>query len=377
MKPRVLVCSFTELVRDPRAKKQIAAAVELADVTTCSFGPAPHPEVTHLELDPRGTYPTSWLMQQVDTAARALGVFGWTFRRIPYVRQARELLAGRAFDAAIVNNPDCARVVARSLGLLPTHVDLHEYFPGVVVEDGSLAARRQQRYQNWLVRGVSAVSTSTVAPSIAERYRAWGLEPSVITNAGASVDLQPSVNTGPIRLVHSGNAQPGRGLRSLVRAVGRSAADVTLDLYLVPNDVDYHASLRELVAEQSARVTLHDPVPQDRLVSTLHAYDVGVFVLPPTTVNSELALPNKLFDFVQARLGIVIGPSPEMAAVVRERALGWVAAGFTEDDTVAVIDALRRDDVERAKQAACTAAGELSGDRHIADWRAVLQALLA
>lgn len=377
MKPRILVASFTELARDPRAKKQIAAALELGGVTTCSFGPAPHPDVTHLELDPNGTYATSWIMQQLDTAARIAGVFAWTYRRIPYVRQARELLAGREFDAIIVNNPDAARVVAQAVTAAPTHVDLHEYFPGLVLDDGSKAARRQQRYLVWLLGGVSASSSSTVARSIAERYREYGLAPSVITNAGPSVDLAPSANTGPIRLVHSGNAQPGRGLSELVRAVSRSDADVTLDLYLVPNDVAFHAGLRELVAESAERVTLHHPVAQDRIVPTLHAYDVGVFVLPPTTVNSELALPNKFFDFVQARLAIVTGPSPEMAAVVRERSLGWVTAGFTEDDTLAALDALRRPEVDRGKQASAAVAVELSGDRHVADWRAIIEALLA
>src|SRR5690606_21770207 len=49
------------------------------------------------------------------------------------------------------------------------------------------------------------------------------------------------------------------------------------------------------------------------------------------------ALPNKIFDFVQARLATVVGPSPEMAELVRERRLGVVAEDFTPQ---ALADAL-------------------------------------
>ena len=45
----------------------------------------------------------------------------------------------------------------------------------------------------------------------------------------------------------------------------------------------------------------------------MNACDVGVFCMPPINVNARYALPNKFFDFVQARLAVAVGPAEEMA----------------------------------------------------------------
>lgn len=376
---RLLIASFTDISRDPRAIKQVRAAVDDFEVTTCSFGPPPHPDVEHIELDPDESYPTSDFMYRVDRAARRYEVFQWTFDRIPYVKSARARLAGRRFDAVVANNPDVLRAIRPMIRRARVHLDLHEYFPGLVFDDGSVEAAMQQRYLDWLLRSVArrVASSTTVSATIAERYLPFGLRPSVITNAGPSQSLAPTPTGQPIELVHSGNAQSGRGLRQLVRAATRTRTDVRLHLYLVPNDRQFHAELVELVREAGDRVVLHDPVPRDRLVATLNQHDVGVFVLPPTTINSELALPNKLFDFVQARLAIVVGPSPDMAELTRRHELGIVTDDFSEDALVRALDELAPPMVAAAKSASDRVARELSGDDHHAAWSSILRALVA
>ena len=62
---------------------------------------------------------------------------------------------------------------------------------------------------------------------------------------------------------------------------------------------------------------------------TINKYDMGVFLLPPINFNYENTLPNKLFDFIQARLGIAIGPTPEMAEIVNHYKIGLVSEHFT------------------------------------------------
>ena len=378
MTQRILIASFTDISRDPRAIKQVRAAVELGQVTTCSFGPAPHPDVEHLELDPSATYPTGRVMQFLDTQAREREVFSWSYARIPYVRQARGLLRGRRFDAAIANNPDAARLVRGLVKPQAIHVDLHEYFPGVVFDDGSVEAHRQQRYLNWLhdtaVRGVR--STTVVSPLIADEYARRAITPTVLTNAGPSIDLPVTSVGSPIRYVHSGNAQTGRGLRRTMRAIARARAEVTLDLYLVPNDPAFHTELEALAAELGERIVIHPPVPQREIVPTLNAYDVGIFVLPPTTLNGRYVLPNKFFDFVQARLAVLIGPSPEMAGLVAEHGLGVTTASFSEDDIVAAVESFDKAAVERGKHASARVASLLSGDGHGEQWKNILRGVL-
>jgi hypothetical protein len=100
------------------------------------------------------------------------------------------------------------------------------------------------------------------------------------------------------------------------------------------------------------------------LVSMANAYDVGLFLLPPNNLNRRYALPNKFFEFVQARLAVAVGPSPEMAALVRRHGLGVVAADFTPEALAAELNSLDADQIAGFKLASDAAACELSAERN-------------
>ena len=92
----------------------------------------------------------------------------------------------------------------------------------------------------------------------------------------------------------------------------------------------------------------------------LNAFDVGLVLFPPVTFNLRHALPNKFFEFVQARLAIATGPSEEMAAIVHRYGLGIVSDDFTPESMAAALTALNRDAIEAFKQHAHEAAYALS-----------------
>ena len=77
-----------------------------------------------------------------------------------------------------------------------------------------------------------------------------------------------------------------------------------------------------------------------RIVDTIAQYDIGLFLLSPANFNYYHALPNKLFEFVQARLAVAIGPSPEMARIVNDHDLGIVAPDFEPTTMAAHLNAL-------------------------------------
>ena len=54
-------------------------------------------------------------------------------------------------------------------------------------------------------------------------------------------------------------------------------------------------------------INLVDAVPMENIVTTLNNYDIGLYILEPTKFNTKNAIPNKLYDFVQAKLAIAIG----------------------------------------------------------------------
>ena len=114
-----------------------------------------------------------------------------------------------------------------------------------------------------------------------------------------------------------------------------------LDLMLVANRSDwfYFKKLKKMIKKRK-NVRLVSPVPFDRIIPQLNGYDIGFFLLPPTNTSLKYALPNKFFEFIQARVAVVVGPSPEMARIVKKYNLGLVTQDFIPKNVAAEIRSL-------------------------------------
>jgi hypothetical protein len=177
--------------------------------------------------------------------------------------------------------------------------------------------------------------------------------------------------------VHSGNANPNRGIEVMVEAAA-GLDGVLLDLYLVraPRSGGYLDRLKAAAAA-TPNVRVLDPVPMHRVVPTMETYDVGLYALQPTSFNNLHALPNKFFDFVQAGLAVVIGPSPDMAALVREHDLGLVADDFDRGSMRAALAGLEPATVDRWRANARSVRPVLSSERQSEILRQVVQDVLS
>jgi hypothetical protein len=109
--------------------------------------------------------------------------------------------------------------------------------------------------------------------------------------------------------------------------------------------------------------------------SFINRYDLGVYLLPPDSFNNEHALPNKFFEFVQASLGVVIGPSPEMAALVRRHKLGAVAEDFSPRSLAKVLNSLDKAAVEEFKRNSHEAAALYNAEAEMERFIPVLKAV--
>ena len=215
-----------------------------------------------------------------------------------------------------------------------------------------------------------------MSDTIADRYRdEFGVTCGVVRNAAPLQELEPTSVGSPLRIVHSGGAQPNRRIEVMMEAVAASSADVILDLYLTQQTSPYAQGLRDLAEQLGERVTVYPPVPQAELVRTLNAYDVGIHVLPPTNTNNALALPNKFFDYLQARLGMIIGPTADMARLLAQYDVGVVADSFDVDAVTRAIDSLDPAQVGEWKRNAHARAAEGSAERQEHVWREAIEAL--
>lgn len=198
----------------------------------------------------------------------------------------------------------------------------------------------------------------TVSEGLAREYnREFGVKPTVFRSVPAYHDIPVRLTSSPLRFVHMGNANPDRKIENMISIFREASTEGTLDFYLVGNQ-DYIQRLIDL-AEGDPRISFREAVPFNSIIQTLSNYDIGFYFLEPTGFNTTFNLPNKLFEFIQARLAVLIGPSPCMAEVVRQYQCGFVCDDFSNKSMIELIQSLTLEKVNLAKQNSDLAAREL------------------
>lgn len=154
---------------------------------------------------------------------------------------------------------------------------------------------------------------------------------------------------------------PGRNIEAMIDAVQELGPRFTLDVYLVPGG-DGGAYLDRLKRRAAGcdRIAFPAPVPPEALPATLNGYDVGIFWIPPFNTNARLTLPNKIFDYVQARLAVAVGPTAEMVSVIERYGIGVSSDSNSVPDIVKTLSALTAGAIMAFKAASDRAAHDLS-----------------
>jgi glycosyltransferase involved in cell wall biosynthesis len=125
-------------------------------------------------------------------------------------------------------------------------------------------------------------------------------------------------------LVYSGALTSRRHLHVVIRALP-ALDDVHLAL-AVRSDHKRVAEWRRVAAKHGVAERVHvvPLVPPESIVPYVAQANVGVNPLD-RYLNGDLALPNKLFEFLHAGVPMVVSDSPLMSAFVQEHGLGEVA----------------------------------------------------
>ena len=276
-------------------------------------------------------------------------------------------LSGRSYDLVIVNDLHLLPWAVDALPALargPVVLDLHEVYAGNGT--GFFYRLLIARYDDWLLSFIGApVFTRylTVAEGIADLYRdQHGLpRPAVIRNvAPYEDDLEPSpVDPDRIVLVHHGYAAAERGIDIMLDAMLDADSRYSLVLMVLGDDRAL-APLRAHPAVVSGRATFREPVGVTEVARALNGYDLELIFFPPRFENNVYALPNKFFEAIQGRLGVVIGESPEIVGFVRENGFGLIVDGWTGADLARALNELTPEQITVMKNAAHRAAGEFS-----------------
>lgn len=339
--------------------RQVRLLEHLHEVTVVGYGQPPEADI---EFVPVSKPPAGWLLKGYWAGLLLLRAFDRYYRGLPQVVQARSRLSDRRFDLVIANDISALPLALEVARGQPVLMDAHEYSPREF-DDRLVWRVLFANYYDHLCRSClpRASSMTTVCEGIAAEYRnRYGVSSRVVYNAPALADLTPTAVDGTrIRLIHHGAAIASRHLELMIQMMDHLDERFSLDLMLMPSDPAYLNRLKTLAASRP-RVRFMEPVPMEQICMAINDHDIGVFLLPPVNFNYAHALPNKFFEFIQARLAVAIGPSPEMARLVQQHGCGVVADSFEPLALAEAIRALDAQTVTSFKQASDRAARELN-----------------
>ena len=138
-------------------------------------------------------------------------------------------------------------------------------------------------------------------------------------------------------VIYQGVMQDGRGLERIVEA----AAKVEKAYFVFLGSGYLTDKLKQLTAEfqLTDRVFFIPAVLLADLPSYTASADIGVQAIENTCLNHYTTDSNKLFEYVQARLPVVVSDMPEIRKVAQEYDLGLL---IDPGDTMSLVDALQK-----------------------------------
>ncbi|MBT3964657.1 MAG: glycosyltransferase [Flavobacteriales bacterium] len=186
-----------------------------------------------------------------------------------------------------------------------------------------------------------------IAEWMAEKYKVT--TPTVILNAPKFKEANEGVKDGvslrsalnipqeKFLLIYSGGITFNRGLENVIKAVSQ-IDDIFFVMLGYGND-DYLASLRKLIIDEEAqdKISFYGPVPHAEVASYLASADCGIAPIMNICLSYYFCAPNKLFEFVQARLPVLASNFPEMQKVIDDNDIGLT---FDPANVQSIIDSI-------------------------------------
>jgi hypothetical protein len=365
----VLVLVFSNLKHDARVMRQVNWIRKRFRLTVVCFDADEMPDVTLVKISQTKLTLTRKAMLAFALVTRQYGLAFGLFHNYEFLMES---LGKQKFDLIVANDIDTLPLAFKIGGDTPIIFDAHEYAPRHFENNRTWKLFFQNFYVHLCKRYIpQTAGMLTVGSGLAKEYETnFGVKPEIITNATRYVSIAPvETKTDKIRLIHHGIINPSRKLELMIEMMEYLDHRFTLDLMLMTSDyasgktklyIDYFKKR----IEKDPRIRIVLPVKSAQVVETINNYDIGVFLIPPINFNYANTLPNKLFDFIQARLGVAIGPTPEMAAIVNAFKNGVVSVDFTARSLAEKLQALKHADIQTFKINSGKAAEVLNAEKN-------------
>lgn len=376
----VLVLVFGDLRHDARVSRQIEWLKKRYGVTVVCFDSDEIDGVSIVRIRQTKLSP---VRKALLAAALLLRLHSAAYRLFHAYQGSLMAIRRQHFDVVVANDIDTLPL-AYLMKASRVLFDAHEYAPRHFENKKIWRMFFQPFYMALCAKYIPRTDAMlTVGQGLATEYQRWfGVTPHIITNATRYHDIQPSeVKNDAIRMIHHGIANESRRLELMIEMMEHLDERFSLDLILMTSPYASHktsAYIRGLThkIEASPRIRVLPAVKSHQVVETINPYDIGVFLIPPVNFNYANTLPNKLFDFIQARLAIAIGPTPEMASIVRTYGNGVIAENFEPRALANALNKLTKGQIIRMKAQSNLAAGKLNAEENEKVFNRIVDSLI-
>ena len=150
-------------------------------------------------------------------------------------------------------------------------------------------------------------------------------------------------------IIYQGALNLGRGIELAIQSLEylenvilwiAGAGDIEANLHALVQDLGFSNRVKFL-----GKVPLHD------LSEFTHQADLGISLEEDLGLNYRYALPNKLFDYIQARIPVVVSDLPEMRSVVEKYKIGKILLKRTPETLGRIINTMINEDIPSGKYA--------------------------
>lgn len=268
------------------------------------------------------------------------------------------------FDVLLSNDLDTlpANFLIAKFLKKPLVYDSHEYFtevPELIYRPG--VKKIWERLEQKMLPHIK--HAYTVCESIAKIYtEKYGTPFRVVRNVPLANHFKRTEETQHAEkiILYQGAVNIGRGLEQAILAM-KYIENARL---IIAGDGDIKPQLEKLVKAENLqnKIQFTGRLTLEELAKLTPQADLGLSIEEDLGLNYRFALPNKLFDYIQAQVPVLVTNLPEMAAIVKNYSVGEITS-FLEPDKLAekMTEALYNKEKRKTwKQNLKTAAKELT-----------------
>jgi glycosyltransferase involved in cell wall biosynthesis len=289
------------------------------------------------------------------------------------------LLLVTKFDLLLANDLDTlpANFLASKIKNKPLIYDSHEFF----TEVPELVNRpRVKKIWEWMEQKMvpKLKHAYTVCDSIAKIYTdKYSVLFRVVRNlpVTAKQGLKEELNSGTSEkiILYQGAVNVGRGLEQAIRAM----KNVEGARLVIAGDGDIQQELKKITENENLKnkVQFTGRLSTGDLAKLTPFADLGLSIEEDLGLNYRYALPNKLFDYIQANVPVLVTNLPEMSAIVRQYGIGEVTPTLNPEDLAKIFSEMLADVNKRKiwKKNLVKAAEELTWENEVKILREIFQ----